>query len=228
MHTYIHTYICTVLCTDRRRQGMHAVTTRRVQPEMIHAHAIHSTMQRRYTEIMYACAICDRERRVQPEMSSPDPASSPVEVRRRAFVEQMMSGVAPSMLVLEQMFRQVGEAMSIVPLSPRIVKLLDLTADVRGLLPFKCPRPPAHHRKAGGDGEDMEEERWRKVRNEQELVASLRDRLFAIELTLFPHCLGREWTQEKRNAFRRRLASVRDASRLCVCVCVCARARAYV
>jgi len=151
--------------------------------------------------------------RLQPEMSSPDPASSPVEVWRRAFVEQMMSGVAPSMLVLEQMFRQVGEAMSIVPLSPRIVKLLDLTADVRGLLPFKCPRLPAH-RKAGGDGEDMEEEHWRKVRNEQELVASLRDRLFAIELTLFPHCLGREWTQEKRNAFRRRLASVRPASRI--------------
>ena len=58
---------------------MHAVTTRRVQLEMIHAHAIHSTMQRRYTEIMYACAICDRERRVQPDSTPRVPAVTRLE-----------------------------------------------------------------------------------------------------------------------------------------------------
>ena len=126
----------------------------------------------------------------------------------------MKLGLAPSGLVLTQMFKEMAEAMRVVPLTARLNKLLDLSADVSTLLPFQLPASssgPGHcvldEEEEGGAGRS-------EGASDDAMLTSIRNRLFAVEMLLFPHALGREWTQEKRNAFRRRLASVRTVGRM--------------
>jgi hypothetical protein len=116
---------------------------------------------------------------------------------------EVLLDVAPATLGLTQVFEEIGKAMRVVPLTARLGMLLDPSADVTALLtvaPFETCLRKGEASHEGGD--DMA------------LVGSLARRLFEIEMLLFPHALNREWTQEKRNAFRRRLACVRTSSRL--------------
>ena len=144
---------------------------------------------------------------------------------------ELLLPLAPSSLVLREMFKELGAVMSIVPLTPRLLKLLDLSANVSSLLtckPLSASRAaliaaPLEEEEAS-DEMQAHEAADRKAgkdrrRQDSQLVLDVAERVFAIETLLFPYALTREWTQEKRNAFRRRLASVR-----CEPVSPCVRA----
>jgi len=124
-------------------------------------------------------------------------------------VKEVLGQVAPGGMVVTQMFKELASRMSLVPLTAHMLQLLDLSADVEHLLPA-LPRysSKTRHASAHDDLPSASEEL------DDEVVAQVWRRVFAIETLLFPYALGREWTQEKRNAFRRRLASVRTVSRM--------------
>ena len=122
---------------------------------------------------------------------------------------EVLLDVAPGALGLTQMFNEMGETMSVVPLTARLHMLLDLSSDASALLtgrPFGLKGEDAD---AGAHGCRLDDDA-----GEVAFVTSLARRLFEIEMQLFPHSLSREWTQEKRNAFRRRLACVKTSSRM--------------
>ena len=108
--------------------------------------------------------------------------------------------------------------MNVVPLTLRLLKHLDLSADVSSLLTCKPMIKEDRDKMQEDEAADKKDRR----RSDGELLADLAARVFSIETLLFPYALTREWTLEKRNAFRRRLASVRcvlqpDRLRACTC-----------
>jgi len=134
----------------------------------------------------------------------------------RTHESEVLLPLAPSTLVLREMFKELGTEMNVVPLTPRLIKLLDLSADVSSLLTCKPMK------KEDKMQEDETADKKDRRRSDGELLADLAARVFSIETLLFPYALTREWTLEKRNAFRRRLASVRcvlqpDRLRACTC-----------